>query len=114
MYTLETVESIKTEEAKNQRIKNAVTSQSCKYNRNERHYRIHYLKSIDDDQVLDYVLSTYCEPYNEYMSGRTPEFKETAIDINEFLKKTGGLNGDNSILNFCVDNFYFPMEGDPE
>lgn len=108
MYTLETVETLSTEEAKLRRIRHAITLQSCKYNRNERHYRIHYLKSIDDDQVLDYVLSTYCEPYSEYMSGRTPKFKKAAIDLHEFLRRTGGLNSSNSILDFCLNRFYIP------
>lgn len=63
MYTLETIKTLSTEEAKIQRIKDAVTLQSCKYNRQERFLRIKFLKNIYDDGVLDYVLSSYVEPF---------------------------------------------------
>jgi hypothetical protein len=108
--TLATTGTIDREDTKLQRIKHAVTLQSCKYNRQERYLRIKFLKNIHDDGVLDYVLSTYVEPYTEYVSGRTPQIKKTAINTREFLHKIGGIH-DNPTLDF-FGKFYFPMESE--
>ena len=110
MSTLTTTGTINREDTKLQRIKYAVTLQSCSYNKNERQIRINFLKKIYDDQVLDYILSTYVEPFSEYMSGRTPKYKSTSINTREFLHGIGGIH-DNPTLNFC-GKFYIPMEGE--
>jgi hypothetical protein len=106
--TLATTGTIDREDTKLQRIRHAVTLQSCNYNRNERQIRINFLRRIYDDQVLDYVLSNYVEPFSEYVSGRTPKYKDTAINTREFLLRIGCIY-DNPTLNFC-GKFYFPME----